>query len=152
MKRLFISLLLPVLLATLASAEIAPKVGCQAPALPLNAVQPAGKKVVLTFFTSWSKSCQAALQALDELAAAHPDTLQVLAVSFDKKSKELKSFVDRTAPSFPVLHDKKLSAIDSFQILIIPTTFCLNRDGVIEQIFVDYDDNVKQAIAAWLEN
>jgi peroxiredoxin len=161
MKRIALSLILPVLLATLTAAEVAPKVGCQAPALQLNtlggktvslAEQLGKKKTVLVFFTSWSRSCQAELQALGELTAAQPDKLRVLAVSFDKKSKELKSFIERTDPPFTVLHDQKLTSIDSYQILIIPTTFCLNRDGEIEQIFVDYDENVREAIAAWLKD
>ena len=161
MKRLLTSLILTILFTTLALAETAPKLGCQAPALQLPnlagktvslADQLGSKKIVLLFFTSWSRACQAELKDLDELAAAYPAKLQVLAVSFDKKSKELRSFVDRTAPAFPVLQDKKLSLIDSYQILIIPTTFCLDRNGVIAKIFVDYDDNVKQAIAAWLKD
>jgi peroxiredoxin len=161
MKRLIISLLLPVLLAAAVWAEVAPKIGCQAPGLQLNTLagkpltladQLGDKKIVLVFFTSWSRSCQEALQTLNELAAARPSKLRVLGVSFDKKSKELKAFVDRTDLSFPIMQDKKLTAIDSFQILIIPTIFCLNRDGVIEQIFVDYDDNVKQALTGWLKD
>jgi cytochrome c biogenesis protein CcmG/thiol:disulfide interchange protein DsbE len=158
-RLLIIALLAGLALSSPAWSETAPQVGCQVPELAFKTVT--GKtislqerlgreKVVLTFFTSWSKSCQAEIKALNELAAANPAKLQVLAVSFDKKSKDLLSFLDRTDPCFPVLHDKKLSAINTFQILIIPTTFCLNRDGVIEKIFVDYDENVKKAIEEWL--
>ncbi|MCU0641271.1 MAG: TlpA family protein disulfide reductase [Candidatus Margulisbacteria bacterium] len=161
MKRLLCGLCLTILCASLAAAEVAPKVGCQAPELRLSTLagkplvlseQFGSKRIILTFFTSWSRSCQAALQTLNDLAVTHPATLQVVAVSFDKKSKELKNYLDQAALAFPVLHDKKLTTIDSFQILIIPTTFCLNRDGVIEQVFVDYDDNVKQALLDWLED
>jgi peroxiredoxin len=160
MKKLVIALFLAGLTFSLAAgAEPAPEVGSAAPALSLTALSGqdislqdyiGAKKVILTFFTSWSRSCQEELQGLSELYQDRPTGLEILAVSFDKKSKDLKSFVARTAPPFPVLHDRKLTAIDAFQILIIPTTFCIGRDGVIEKIFVDYDDNVKKAISEWL--
>lgn len=108
------------------------------------------KKVILTFFTSWSKSCQAELDNLQAIYGANRSDLEILAVSFDKKTKDLKTFLAKTNLPFPVLQDKKLLSIDTYQILIIPTTFCINRNGVIEKVFVDYDDNVKKALEEWL--
>lgn len=105
---------------------------------------------MVVFFTSWSRACQDELAALRALDEKDQGKAGILAVSFDKKSKELKTYLAKAGLSFPVLYDKKLTAIDPFEILIIPTTFCLNRDGVIEKIFVDYDDNVKKAVAEWL--
>ena len=146
---------------SLVAAETAPKIGSAAPALELAALggktvrlqnYQGSKKVILTFFASWSKSCQAELKDLQVLYANNKVSLEVVAVSFDKKVKDLKNFVAKNNTSFPILHDKKLSSVDTFQILIIPTTFCLNRAGVIEKIFVDYDDNVKKALAEWLKS
>lgn len=160
MKKLVISMLVTGLaLCPLAWADIAPTLGSQPPALQLST--PDGKalslqnylgakKVVLTFFASWSKSCQAELTDLQALSAGKRPSFEVLAVSFDKKAKDLKAFIARNNLSFPVLHDRKLSSVDAYQILIIPTTFCISRDGLIDRIFVDYDDNVKKAIAEWL--
>ena len=108
------------------------------------------KPVVLFFFASWSKSCQAELTDLQGLYAARRPSLEVIGVSFDKKSKDLQTFLAKNEISYPILLDKKLTSLDKFQILIIPTTFCLNKDGVIEKIFVDYDENVKKAVADWL--
>lgn len=158
----FIMIGLALLLSALpVRAETGPLAGCQAPALRLTtlagkplALQDyvGSKKVVLTFFTSWSKSSQAQLRLLGEIAAAHPGDVQVLAVSFDKKAKQLRSFLAAANPNFPVLHDRKLTASDAFQILIIPTTFCIGRDGVIAKVLVDYDENVKKALAEWLKD
>ncbi len=163
MKRLVISLLLTGLIIGHAfSAEApAPKVGSEAPALELSTLDGKSvilqsyqgrKKVILVFFASWSKSCQEELKALQELyTSSEKPNFEVLAVSFDKKSKEIKSYVSKFDPPFPVLHDKKLSSIDAFQILIIPATFCVNKEGEIEKIFVDYDENVRKALTEWLK-
>ena len=142
-----------------ATAEPAPLIGSVAPDLSLTAVNGhtvdlqdyrGSKKVVLFFFTSWSRSCQAELAALGDLYRSDKAGLEIVAVSFDKKAKELKNYLAKASPAFPVLQDKKLSAIDPYQIVIIPTTFCINTDGVIEKVFVDYDDNIKKALEEWL--
>ena len=147
-------------LCAAATAEPAPLVGSAAPDLNLPVVSGravslqdlrGSKKVILVFFTSWSKSSQEQLAALNELYRPDKSNLEVIAVSFDKKSKELKSYLTQAGLAFPVLQDKKLTSIDPYQIVIIPTTFCLDRDGTIKKIFVDYDDNIKKALEAWLK-
>jgi len=160
MKKLVISMLLAGLVFGLAAfAELAPKIGSPAPGLELpnldgqtiNLQSYLNKKpIVLVFFASWSKSCQTELNDLHELFLAREGKLEVLAVSFDKKQKELKAFLAKNKYSFPFVTDKSLSTLDKFQILIIPTTFCINRSGAIDKILVDYDENVKRAIAEWV--
>jgi peroxiredoxin len=160
MKKLLLAVLMAgLVLGLTAIAEPSPKVGSVAPELELPSISgqsvslqsPRGeKKVILAFFTSWSKSCQAELDALADLYGKNRGALEVLAVSFDKKSKDLKNYLAKADLPFPVLVDKKLSTLDTFQILIIPTTFCINEDGVIEKVFVDFDDNVEKAVEAWL--
>ena len=160
MKKLVISMLLAGSLLCLAVlAEAAPVVGSTAPGLELSNLEgnivslysyQSKKPVILFFFTSWSKSCQSELADLRETYKS--TNCEILAVSFDKKQKELRSFISKEKIPFPVLVDKNLSLLDKFQVLILPTTFCIGRDGVIEKIFVDYDDNVKKAVSAWLRS
>jgi peroxiredoxin len=161
MKVLFISVLLAGLMLTVAAAGAtvpSPKVGSPPPSLELpnlegkitNLNEYLGKRqIVLVFFASWSKPCQTELIDLQKLSAEKGERLQVVAVSFDKKSKELQEFISRAKLSLPILIDKKFTQLDKFQILVIPTTFCIGTSGLIERIFVDYDENVKKAIADW---
>jgi peroxiredoxin len=162
MKKLVISMLLTgLVLCCLAAAEPAPKIGSEAPGLELTDLEGktfrlqsfiGEKKVILAFLASWSKSCQAEFIDLQPLYTENSKSLEVLAVSFDKKQKDLKAFLAKNEVTYPVLFDKKLSTLDRFQILIIPTTFCINREGVIEKIFVDYDENVKKALVEWIHS
>ncbi len=147
------------LLCLAAAAESGPVVGSRAPGLELSNLEgvlydlsayQSKKPVLLVFFTSWSKSCQAELGDLRDIYKSA--NFEVLAVSFDKKLKDLRAFAGREKIPFPVLVDKNLSSLDRFQVLILPTTFCIGRGGVIEKIFVDYDDNVKKAVAEWLRS
>ena len=110
------------------------------------------KPLILAFAASWSKSCQEEIRSLQEIYEENRSSVEVLAVFFDKKPRDLAAFMAKNEITFPVLLDKKLTALDRFQILILPTTFCVNRQGTIEKVFVDYDENVKKAIEAWLKS
>jgi len=160
MKKLVISMLLTglVFCSFAAFAEPAPKIGYPTPILELANLEgktvnlknyAEAKPLILVFFASWSKSCQTEMADLQELHANSKGNLKVLAVSFDKKIKNLSNYITKNSILFPILIDKKLSSLDKFQILILPTTFCINRHGIIEKIFVDYDDNVKKALIEW---
>ena len=160
MKKFLLAVLMAVLLFSLAVyAETDSLIGAAAPDLNLPATGGKsvelqalrGKKLVLAFFTSWNRSGQAELAALNDLFQTDRARLAVVAVSFDKKTKELKDYLAAAGLLFPVLQDKKLTSIDSYRITVIPTTFCINQDGVIEKAFVDYDDNVQKALEDWLK-
>lgn len=110
-----------------------------------------GRPTILTFFTSWSNTCKQELTDLQELYASFAPSLEVVAISLDRRSKTLQDFLDKNDFSFDFLIDKKLSSLNKYAILIIPTTFLINREGKVEKILVDYDENVKTAIADWLK-
>ena len=105
-----------------------------------------GKPVILTFFASWSKSCQEELRSLQELSLLYRPSLEVVAISFDKKLAPLKEYISGQKLSLNFLIDKKLATLNKYAILIIPTTIAVGKDGKIKSIFVDYDDNVKKSL------
>ena len=104
-----------------------------------------GKEViVLSFFASWSKSCQEDLRFLQKLS--ENKKVKVIGVSFDRKLEELKEFTAKNKITFEVLYDKKLTTLKKFRLLIIPTTFVIDQEGKIKSIYVDFDKNVEEAL------
>ncbi len=144
-----------VLAANPCIAATMPSIGIRPPAITasnmlgksVNVSEFYGSPTILVFFTSWSKSCENEIKELNRLyLAAKKDGLKIVAVSFDKKTAPLKEFVEKNKIEFEVLMDKKLASIDKYAILIIPTTFAIDRTGNISDIFVDYDDNVATSL------
>ena len=164
--RFFLPLLLIACLfgavAPVTASNQKPALNSPAPSLELNdfltgrpvslASQTAGQPVVLLFLTSWSKNGQTALDELSQLRRQKKGSFALVAVFYDKKSGELKEFLSGKKIDFPVLLDRKLSSVNRFQILILPTIYCLDKGGTIRNIFVDYDDNVKKALSDWLSS
>ncbi len=139
------------------AAEL-PLIGDQPPGLSLpnldsktvNLSDFYGKPIILTFFTSWSKSCQDELLALKDMAATYAPTLEIIGVSFDKKSKSLSEFAEKQNLPFVFLIDKKLSSLNKYAILIIPTTFAIGSDGKIKTFLIDYDDNIRNSLEEFI--
>lgn len=105
-----------------------------------------GKEVtILTFFTSWSKSCQQEISFLKALREKDKN-LAVLGISFDRKAKDLVSFLAENQIGFDILYDRKLTTLKDYRIIIIPTLFIIDKEGKIANIYVDFDENVKAAI------
>lgn len=159
MKRLLLIAALTALMIGPSIAADLPALGDSPPALALPSLdgklidisQYYGKPLIVTFFASWSKSCQDEIKTLQEMKDRYGSTLEVVAISFDKKSKTLSEFVEANKLKLNFLVDKKLLSLNQYAILIIPTTFCINPAGKIDKILVDYDDNVKQALSDWLK-
>ena len=154
MFRKAIIILIVVLVGISASAKPALKVGSPSPSFELPNLEGKtvslsdylGKKViVLSFFASWSRSCQQEILFLQDLSKNKG--LKILGVSFDRKLKNLKSFINENTIGFEILHDKKLKTLKDFRILIIPTLFVIDKEGNIKSIYVDFDKNVKKAVS-----
>jgi len=107
-----------------------------------------GKEVtILSFFTSWSKSCQEEINFLKALWEQEKGKkLNILGISFDRKTNDLSTFLAQNQIGFDILHDKKLVTLKDYRIIIIPTLFVIDKNGKILNIYVDFDENVKAAI------
>ncbi len=104
--------------------------------------------IILSFFTSWSKSCVEEIDFLQELFEQYKTkNVKIFGISFDRKLEDLKSFVRKNGINFQILHDKKLKTLKDYRILIIPTLFVIDVDGNIKNIYVDFDRNVKEAVS-----
>ncbi len=103
------------------------------------------KTVILTFWTTWSKSCVEEILWLQKIYDKYADRdLEILAVSFDSKTSNLRTFLSKNNISFPVLTDRKHKYLDSYCILVIPSTFLISKSGILQNIYVDFDDTIKK--------
>ncbi|MBU0574505.1 MAG: TlpA family protein disulfide reductase [Candidatus Margulisbacteria bacterium] len=152
MKKLIFLLVFAVFFCCAVSANDGPAAGDISPDLTLKDLS--GKPfilsdnfnkdtVILVFFASWSKSCQNELEYLSTIENA-----RVVAVAFDRNVDNLKEFIKEKEIKFTVLTDKKLISMNDFRLLIIPTTFVIDKNGKIKNIYVEFDDNVQKAIEA----
>ncbi len=126
--------------------EMAPKLDLQKiDGRHINIEDYKGSPVILTFFASWSKSCVNQSEFLSKIYDEYSHKgLKVVAVSLDKKLDTIKAFSKNNGIKYDILLDKKLKYVNSYAILVIPTTFFIGKDGEIKDIFVDFDANIEK--------
>lgn len=110
-----------------------------------------GKVVLLNFWATWCPPCKAEMPSLNRLYAEMQSSgLVVIAVSTDKSAAPVREFLGKNHLDFTVLWDEKLSVTKQYKVFSMPTTFLIDRKGMIVEKFMgEYewtDEEIKKKI------
>jgi len=93
----------------------------------------AAPPTVLNVWATWCTSCREEMAALDSLRAAYASRgLRVIAVSVDDDGTErVRRFAESNHLEMTVAHDPGATIERSYQVVGVPTTFVVGRDGTL---------------------
>ena len=129
------------------SSSPSPREGFLAPDFTLDSLQGEkvalsdlrGKIVVLNFWATWCLPCRVEMPALERSYEQYKDSgLVILGANMTNQDseREVVSFVQEFGLTFPVLLDRDGSVGYLYQIRGLPTTFFINREGIIRTVVV----------------
>jgi peroxiredoxin len=99
-----------------------------------------GQIVVVNFWATWCLPCRAETPALEKSYAQYKDSgVVILGVNLtDQDSiREVESFVQEFRLTYPILLDRDGTVSNTlYQIRGLPTTFFVNREGIIRTVLV----------------
>jgi len=99
-----------------------------------------GQIVVVNFWATWCLPCRAETPALEKSYAQYKDSgVVILGVNLTNQDVvgEVESFVQEFRLTYPILLDRDGSVSNSlYQIRGLPTTFFVNREGIIRTVLV----------------
>lgn len=99
-------------------------------ALDLNAYR--GKVVYLDFWASWCVPCRTSFPWMSQLQAElGPEGLVVIAVNLDRVRAEADQFLQHSPPGFEVVYDPGGVTAQKFGLRGMPTSFLIDRNGVV---------------------
>ena len=96
-----------------------------------------GKPVFLNFWATWCGPCRQEMPLIQEIFEEPSDTeLVILAIDIGEAPSAVNNFIQSNNFSFPVLLDTNQDVALEYNIRAIPTTFFIDRDGIIQAIKV----------------
>ena len=121
------------------SAEVGTEVGMQAPDFTLQNMNEQevslsdykGKKVFLNFWASWCPPCREEMPDMQKLHEEYGNEIAVLAVNIGESKSTVANFMMQNKLNLPVLLDLNKSIAQDYLVRAIPTTYILDKDGII---------------------
>ncbi len=144
-------LILSAPVAALDAGDAAPSF--RAPALrgpkPLSLTDYRGKVVYLDFWASWCAPCATALPILDSFREEFSaDEFQVLAINVDSDPARARRFLTQRPVSYPSVTDPNGRLPAQFEIETMPTSFLIDREGVIRLVHRGFKKSDVDALRA----
>ncbi|MFQ6122048.1 MAG: redoxin domain-containing protein [Dehalococcoidales bacterium] len=96
-----------------------------------------GKPVFLNFWASWCEPCRVEMPFIQEIYQDKEwadKGLVILGINLGENPSRVKQFMESYGLSFPTLLDTDQNVALKYNIRFIPTTFFIDKDGIIQDI------------------
>lgn len=92
-----------------------------------------GKPIIVNFWASWCGPCKMEMPDFDAAYTTYKDEIEFLMVNMTDGSRETlekaSSFIADSEYTFPVYYDTEYSAVITYSVSSLPTTYFINADG-----------------------
>jgi peroxiredoxin len=91
-----------------------------------------GNLIFLNFWATWCIPCREEMPAMEQLHQAFQSQgLVILAVNLKESPDQVKAFFDQHRLSFTALLDANGSVFRDYQVMGLPTTYLISREGTL---------------------
>ena len=134
MKRLF-SFLIPFLFPLVLRAGVAPAPDFTLKSLDGSNVKLSeyrGQVVMINFWASWCAPCRQEMPLLEDLYRRYSKLgFVILGVNVEQDQAQARALLQKIPVSFPILFDTGNRVSELYQVVAMPSTVILDRDGNI---------------------
>ncbi|PMQ00957.1 MAG: thiol:disulfide interchange protein [Dictyoglomus sp. NZ13-RE01] len=113
-----------------------------------------GSVILLNFWATWCPPCRAEIPILSKIYKNYKKSgFKIIAVSLDNDINKVKAFLNENPVEFTVLFDKKGEAGYKYSIYAIPTSFLIDKELIIREIYIGMIDEKKfvSDLKKWLK-
>jgi peroxiredoxin len=100
-----------------------------------------GKVVLLNFWATWCPPCISEMPVFNKLyREMRGRGLEVVAISADRSESYLRDYISKHSLDYKVLYDESRTVTKQYKVFSMPTTFLIDKQGVImEKFYGEYD-------------
>jgi thiol-disulfide isomerase/thioredoxin len=99
---------------------------------PWSSLEARGQVLVVNFWASWCGPCRAEQPGLSQVAHAYRDRgVRFIGVNIQDTKAAARSYVEEFHVRYPSLFDPPALTATRLQAVALPTTFILDRDGMV---------------------
>ena len=99
---------------------------------PVDLASLKGQVVLLNFWASWCDGCRAEIPVLNQLQQQFKDRkLLIVGVNVGEGKPRIAQFMERIPIHYTVLRDVDSVVLKAWHIRVMPTTFLLDRNGML---------------------
>jgi thiol-disulfide isomerase/thioredoxin len=145
----------------LAGPALAVTAGQPAPSCPLptldgsRTLDPAqfkGKVAYVDFWASWCGPCAASFPFMNQLHnELKAQGLEILTINLDEELDDAKNFLKRFPAEFTVVSDTVGKCPTLYGVQAMPTSFIIDKQGVVRHVHMGFRDSDKAAIRQHVE-
>jgi thiol-disulfide isomerase/thioredoxin len=95
-----------------------------------------GQPVVVNFWATWCGPCQREMPALEAASQRYAGHVRFLGVDQGESAEVVQQYVDDLGVSFTMPLDLDMSVGDRYHLYGMPTTFFVDKEGIIRQLWV----------------
>lgn len=116
---------------------------------PTSLKEASGKVVVVDFWGTFCGPCKKSFPKYQELSEKFGSDLSIIAISVDEPEDKGKipDFIKATGVKFAVVWDKDKSAVKKYAPPTMPSSFIVDRQGVVRHMHVGYHAGEETEIA-----
>lgn len=93
-----------------------------------------GQVVLLNLWATWCTPCRMETPYLQSIYEEHKDQgFEIVGISMDTRdaADDVEMFVEEYGVTYTILHDPQMRGMELYQVLGLPATFLIDREGVL---------------------
>lgn len=99
-----------------------------------------GEVILLNFWATWCPPCVGEMPAFEKLYKEYGDKVQIIAVNSQEEQAVVDEFIKEKGYTFPIAYDMSGKVGKTYQIVNLPYTLVIGKDGRIEKTFTGARD------------
>ncbi len=111
-----------------------------------------GEVIMLNFWASWCGPCRQEMPILEKIHQKYqPLGFTLLGVNVEEDSNEAKAYLKEIEVSFPILFDNQNKVSQVYNIIAMPSTIMIDRDGNMRYLHQGYKPGAEEEYVHYIK-